>query len=148
MSNQSYTPDTAAADALEALHDRTLDVLAGFDTMVEKAEPEFLPLARRFQELHRRQSSEIAALLSVAGRSPGDDGTFMSTVNRAVVSLRAIFDKIDEDVIQQIESGEQNVIDAFDEAIAQPQPPEVATKLSELRQELVRLLEEARAATS
>ncbi|WP_145108945.1 ferritin-like domain-containing protein [Cereibacter sediminicola] len=146
MSNQSYTPDPAAADALESLHDRSVDVLAGFDTMVGKAEPHFRPLAMRFQDLHRRHSTELAGLLAAAGRTPGNEGTFMSTVNRAVVSLRSIFDDIDEDILAQVESGEQHVLDAFDEALAQPQAPDARARLSDMRQELVRLLDEAKAA--
>jgi hypothetical protein len=42
----------AALDAVEKLHGRTLDALAGFETMVEKAEPEFRPVAERFRALH------------------------------------------------------------------------------------------------
>ncbi|MCE6949717.1 PA2169 family four-helix-bundle protein [Cereibacter sphaeroides] len=144
MTDQSHAQEKAT-DALAALHDRTIDVLAGFETMVDKAEPDFRPLAERFRGLHQRHAGQIAALLAAAGREADADGTFMSTVNRAVVSMRSLVDDIDEDILKQVESGEQHVVDAFDEALAQPQSPEAKGRLAEMRQELVSLLGEARA---
>ena len=42
IGRRSYgKPDKAAIAALETLHLRSLDVLAGFETMVDRAEPAF-----------------------------------------------------------------------------------------------------------
>ena len=141
--NDTSQNQAAALDALETLHDRTVDVLAGFETMVDKAEPAFRPIAERFRELHRRQATALAALVTAGGRTPDADGTFMSTVNRTVVSLRALFDEIDEDVMAQVESGERNVLDAFDAALAQDQTADTRAALASMRQDLTHLLAEA-----
>lgn len=142
------TDNDKALDALETLHTRSVDVLAGFETMVAKAEPEFRPIAEQFQSLHQRQIAEIAAMLTKAGRTPDADGTFMSSVNRAVVSVRAFVDEIDADVLGQIQSGEQHVLDAYGDALAQRQGTQDAARLSEMRQELSTLLAEAQAGAS
>ncbi|MBZ4689651.1 MAG: hypothetical protein JG765_902 [Cereibacter sp.] len=134
-----------ATEALETLHTRSVDVLAGFETMVEKAEPAFRPIAERFRSLHQRQIAEIAAMLTAAGRQPDADGSFMSTVNRAVVSVRAFVDEIDADVLGQVQSGEQHVLDAYADALDRPQTPANAARLAEMRQELAVLLAEAQA---
>ena len=141
----TQTVTDTALDALETLHNRSVDVLAGFETMVEKAEPEFRPIAERFRSLHQRQIGEIAGMLTAGGRQPDADGTFMSTINRAVVSVRAFVDDIDSDILGQVQSGEQHVLDAYADALAQPQTPATAARLTEMRQELAVLLAETQA---
>lgn len=143
MTDAMPNPDHAAIDALGTLHNRSVDVLAGFETMVDKAEPEFRQIAERFYGLHQRHVTALAGLLAAAGQKADTDGTFMSTVNRTVVTLRSFFDEIDEDVMKQIESGERKVIEAFDDALAQDQTAEVHARLTGMRQELVHLLADA-----
>ncbi len=123
------------ADALANLHTRTVDVLAGFEKMVEKAEPSFRPVAIRFRDIHARHAAVLAPMLAMLGRTPDTDGSFMSAVNRSVVTLRALVDEIDADVVGQIRSGEQNVLDAFDDAIA-ASPEKGHPDLADMRAEL------------
>lgn len=141
----AYGRDRAerATDALATLHTRIVDALAGFETMVDKAEPAFRPVAERFRTLHAHHAERIALMLSDAGRAPDDSGSFMSTLNRTVVSLRAFFDEIDEDVMESIRDGEKHVLDAFGEAIAAVPAPR-AEALSVLQAELSALLAETR----
>jgi hypothetical protein len=128
-------------DALANLHTRTLDALAGYDTMVEKAEPGFRPVAVRFRGVHARHAAAIAELLVREGREPDMDGSFMSAVNRAVVTMRAFLDAIDEDVMHQVRSGEQHVLNAFSDAIA-ASPDGRNADLSDMRAELQAALDE------
>lgn len=85
--------------------------------MVEKAEPEFRPVAQRFANLHRSHADRLAQLLVDLGEVPDADGTFMSSVNRAVVATRAFFTEIDADVMDSVRKGEENVIDAYRDAL-------------------------------
>ncbi|WP_232622674.1 DUF2383 domain-containing protein [Pseudorhodobacter sp. MZDSW-24AT] len=134
-----------AADALLALQRRTVDALTGYVKMVEKAEPEFRPVAERFRALHDRHNAALTAMLIRHGVEPDADGTFMGTVNKAVVSLRALFDEIDEDVMDSIRDGENHVLEAFDEAIgASGMPPADVTELRDMRDELTVLLQDTR----
>jgi hypothetical protein len=59
-----------------------------------------------------------------------------------VVTFRAFFDDIDEDVMDQVRSGEDWVLKAFDAAIAEQTG--VAPKLQAMRAELAELLADTR----
>lgn len=132
-------PDVA--DAVADLHTRTVDALAGFETMVEKAEPAFRDIVERFRDLHARHAGALKAILADLGIEVDDDGSFMGTVNEAVVSLRAFFDEIDEDSMDNIRSGEEHVLRAFDAAIAGGLSQPHETSISEMRAELRDLLD-------
>lgn len=134
-----------AADALLTLQTRTADALAGYVTMVDKAEPDFRPVAERFRAIHDRHNTALTAMLIRHGVEPDADGSFMGTVNKAVVSLRALFDEIDEDVMDSIRDGENHVLEAFEEAItASGMPPADVTQLRDMRDELTVLLQDTR----
>lgn len=135
------TPDNTIAtedelDALHALHTRIVDTIEGFDKMVEKAEPSFRATADRFRTLHARHERQVARLLADSGRTADPDGSFMGTVNRVVVAARALFDAVDADVMQQVRSGEQHVLDAFDEAISHTADGHRVAHLRTMRREL------------
>lgn len=131
-------------DKLAVLHTRTVDARAGFETMVEKAEPHFSPIAKRFRDLHDLHATELAALLEAHDREPDRDGSFMATINTMVVSARAFFDEIDEDVMDQVRDGEKYVLNAMDEAHAAIPSQSVMTAIQRMKNELTALLDETR----
>jgi uncharacterized protein (TIGR02284 family) len=128
-------------DAVAAARTRTLDALAGFTKMAELAEPEFAATVMAFHNLHDRHANVFTRILIDAGHSPSDDGSIMGTVNRIVVSTRALFDEIDADVLSQILSGEEHVLAAYDEALNGDLPAEAHDQLVDLRSELVNLID-------
>ncbi len=130
------------ATALVALYDRSVDAMKGHAKMVEKAEPAFRPTAERFHALHARHADTLARHLSDLGVGAEADGSVMGLVNQAVVTFRAFFDDIDEDVMDQVRSGEDWVLQAFDAAIAEQ--PGLAPKLRAMRDELTDLLADTR----
>lgn len=140
----TLTDDDAvqSANALALLHKRTVDALAGYETMVDKAEPDFRDVARRFRDLHSAHARRMAAMLVAHGRSPDADGSFMAMVNRTVVAARALLDEVDTDVMAQVRSGEAHVIEAFEEASTRLEGTEQAAAVREMRGELDTLLRE------
>lgn len=128
------------AAALIALHDRSVDSLKGFAMMVEKAEPSFRETAERFRALHARHAETLARLLSDLGIRAEENGGVMGLVNQAVVTFRVFFDDIDEDVMDQVRSGEDWVLQAFDAAIAEQR--EATPALRQMQAELTDLLAE------
>jgi uncharacterized protein (TIGR02284 family) len=143
--------DTGAADPRipdwEPLADartRTLDALAGFDKMAEHAEPTFAPIVEAFRDLHRRHGEEMTRILSDAHHAPEDGGSMMGTVNRLVVATRALFDDIDADVLDQIHSGEEHVVQAYRGALSAHVPQHVTDKVSRMLDELNDLLADTR----
>ncbi|MGR3501425.1 DUF2383 domain-containing protein [Pseudaestuariivita sp.] len=126
--------------ALEKLHARHVDAKAGFDVMVARAEPDFKPVAEKFRDLHARHARQIASLLPDGADL---DGSFMSSVNRAVVKMRDFFDEIDEDVMDQVRNGEKRVQRAYSDAI-EAAPDEVRPELLRASSELTALIAETR----
>ncbi len=134
------TPRNTGAEALTELHRRTVDVLAGYDTMVEKAEPSFRSVAESFRALHERHAERLARMIADKGEAPDAEGTMMGTINKTVVSLRALFDDIDADVMDNIRDGEKHVLEAFDDALGAAEQPEETRALSAMRDEIVELV--------
>lgn len=131
-------------DALQHLHDRLTDALEGFRVMADEAEASFRPVVERFVALHQAQESTIAAML-VARRAGDDlDGTLMGTVNRAVVKVRALFTDIDADTLENIRSGEEHVLAAYDRAIGGVLAPADADVLRAMQDDLATLLDDTR----
>lgn len=136
----------AGREALVDLHTTTIDVLKGYEKMVEKAEPHFRPTVQRFLDLHARHAAALERILVAKGAEVDADGSLMGTINRVVVGMRAVFDEIDEDVLGNIKNGEDHALNAFDDALNSGQTPEDATALATMREELVVLLQEVGAA--
>lgn len=130
--------------ALIALHTLTVDTQRGFAKMVEKAQADFRPTADRFSALHGRHVGRLANMVREMGGLPNADGSFMGTVNSAAVSLRAVFDAIDTGAMDQIRSGEQHVLAAFDHALNISLPQSHHEALTQMNGELKQLLEETR----
>lgn len=128
-------------DTIETLYNRTVDALAGYEKMVEKAEPSFRPTAQAFRALHAGHADRLSRLLSDLGRDVSEDGTLMGTINVAVVSMRSMFDAIDHDVMENIRSGEDSILGAFDNAIAKCDDATLAAELSDMRLALTSLLD-------
>jgi hypothetical protein len=131
-------------DVLLKLHRLSVDTLRGFQKMVEQAEVEFRPTAELFSTLHGRHVARLDAMLRKMGAQPDEDGSFMGAVNVAVVSLRAVFDAIDMEVMDRVRSGEENVIVAFDLAIETSLPLGYREALSQMKTELTDLLDKTR----
>lgn len=131
-------------EAIVTLHNRTVDVLAGYTKMVEKAEPMFKVVAERFRALHAEQADSLARLLARLGHDADEDGTLMGTFNVAVVSLRALFDSIDTDVMDNIRRGEDTVLSAFDDAIEKTVDRAAQSELRDMRAALTSLLDQTR----
>ncbi len=137
---QEMHVDGGDADTLVTLHHRTVDAVAGYAKMVEKAEPSFKPIAEEFRNLHAAHAQRLERVLAELGQEIDPDGTLMGTVNVAVVSLRALFDTIDEGVMDNIRSGEDSVLTAFNDAIAASFDPTTTTALVDMRDALNGLL--------
>ena len=104
-------------EALATLQTRIVDALAGFDEMSSKAEPKIRGVIAEWIALHKSHNAVLSKRLSELGRAPDEDGSFFSTVQRAVIKTRAFFDDIDEDVLSGVTDGESRILDLYDEAL-------------------------------
>ena len=109
--------DTADDGPLAKVHTRVIDVIAGYEELVERAEPDLRPLATRMLELHRRHVPELGALLAARGHAPDAEGSFMSLVQENVIRVRSWVDDMDRDLIPRIRKGEEQLLELYDDAV-------------------------------
>ena len=133
--------EDAEYDRLRDLHTRLVDTLAGYDKVVEKAEPEFIDVALEFRSLHHAQSERVLSLLLGLGSDPGSEGSMRGTVNRAVVEVRSWFDDIGHNVISALVDGEKRLLEDFKAAKAASSSVERRRILDEMCGEIITLLQ-------
>ncbi|WP_254701838.1 DUF2383 domain-containing protein [Roseovarius sp. THAF27] len=75
---------------------------------------------------------------------PDEDGSFFSTVQRLVIKTRAVFDDIDEDVLNSVIKGEERIMQLYHEAMAAARDEEDLSLLSRQRGQVARLVQDAR----
>ena len=82
----------------------------------------------------------LAPMLAARGLDGEASPSVMGTINKAVVSVRALFDDIDTDVMDRIRSGEEHVRDAFGVAIGSGLSGAEQRDVQRMRDELDSLL--------
>jgi hypothetical protein len=114
MPSDRTTPDDGP---LAKVHTRVIDVIAGYEELVERAEPDLRPLATSMLELHRRHRTELDGLLAGRGHAADDEGSFMSLVQENVIRVRSWVDDMDTDLIPRIRKGEEQLVELYDDAV-------------------------------
>ncbi|MDG4649421.1 DUF2383 domain-containing protein [Roseibacterium sp. SDUM158017] len=135
---------TRRRDALQHLLTRLVDAREGLDSMLKRAEREIEPTLKKLREEHHEAAERVTALMVAEGAEPDGSGSAMATVNKTVVSLRAAFDELDEDALEQVADGEQTVLDAFTGAIEEHDEGRTREELVDMRATLRDLVDEAR----
>ena len=129
-------PSDGYTAQLATLQTRLIDVLAGFKTMQEKAEPELRPIVDDYIATHSRHERELAERLVSLGREADDDGSFFSVVQESVVRVRSVFTNIGTNTVPQIIDGEKNLMDIYretlDQATSQPDKSLIERQINEL----------------
>lgn len=106
-------------ETLSTLHTTLIDSLHGYEEALEDAGKNGLvSLFEEMIALRRAHAVELEPLLSAAGAVPDQDGSFMSTVHRAVISVQSVLTGLDERVLPGLIDGETRMLATFDEAIA------------------------------
>ena len=135
----------AAITALHQVNSSIQDVLAGYETLKDRAEPEIMNVARDMDALHRRHAGEIAARLAALGEDT-DDATIRGTVNKVATTLRDWVGSLDEDALSFVKQGEEQLLLVYDAALeawdAGTLPEDratVAAQASEIRSKIAAL---------
>jgi uncharacterized protein (TIGR02284 family) len=105
-------------DNLKSLHTVLIDSKNGYQEALVDAEGRGMSqLFHDMIELRGRDADEIANILTTLGEVPNDKGSFMTKVNRAVISLRALFGELDERILPGLIDGEKRISGYYDEAL-------------------------------
>ncbi len=124
-------------DALADLHTALVDARKGYEEAIEKSDDARLTtLFREMHSLHGSAHGDIHGILSAKGAHPDDDGSFMGTVHKAVISVRSAVVGLDDNSLASFASGEENTLDKYDEAIREESDAGVTQTLRSHRDRL------------
>ena len=115
LKGQEMTTD--ARQTLHDVHTATQDVLKGYRTMLERAEPEIRPTVQALTDLHSRHAQEQEREMHRLGESTADDTSFQGTVNKAAVIVRDWVTGLDRDALSAVRQGEEAIRDRYVEAL-------------------------------
>ncbi|MBU2961734.1 PA2169 family four-helix-bundle protein [Citreicella sp. C3M06] len=143
------TPITASKDQLSVLQNllsRSADCRAWYEQMADKAEPDFRFIALKFRGLHVAHCDRIASIITAMGGDPDGSEGLSAALHRTAVSVRALFEEIDGDMMSGIEDAEAQVLGDFDAALSCLPPSPYRDELCQMKGELVKLLADEDAA--
>ena len=105
-------------DALKHLHTALIDTRKGYEEAKKDGpQSELLPLFERMITEHAEAEQTVADVLTRAGEMAEMDGSFMTTVNRAVISLRSMITGLGENILPALINGEQMNMKKYDAAL-------------------------------
>ncbi len=104
--------------SLTSLYTALVDARNGYREAVKDAER--ANLRTLFQDmiaLHEQALGELRPELQARGERPDDQGSFMSTVNETVVSIRSAVTGLNQSALGAFASGEERILKNYDKAI-------------------------------
>lgn len=112
--------DSRDADTLNSLITTTIDSANGFERAAEDGDSgRFNDFFREFATERRQVVSDLQAAVRAAGGRPNDDGSLKADLHRRWMDLRdAISGGGDQEIIQEVERGEDYIKGKYDEALA------------------------------
>lgn len=123
--------------ATESLATRISDVMAGYGTMMEKADPDLKPVIERLYDLHAGHYNTLMSLIAQLGGEPEQAGSMMGNVHKAIATLRDWTGSLDKSAIDEIANGERRVVDMYSDAISSlTDEPEYRSELEQQREVL------------
>jgi uncharacterized protein (TIGR02284 family) len=110
---------TEYRDALSALHTTLVDSRNGYEEALNDAgKSGLVTLFEEMVALRQQASVELEPLLLRAGATPDEEGSFMSTVHRTIISFQSMLTDLDETVLPGFIDGEKRILTSYDEAIS------------------------------
>ena len=95
-----------------------MDACKGYDEAIQDAEePQLKKLFEKAKSVHEKAHAEIHSILNARAANPDDEGSFMATVHKAVISTRAAVVGLDESSLSSFASGEERIIEAYNKAM-------------------------------
>jgi uncharacterized protein (TIGR02284 family) len=129
-------------DHMKSLHTTVVDACNGYEEALKDAEGKGLsPLFREMISLHKGHAEALAADLTRHGVQVDDNGSFLSTIHRAVINIRSLFGGLDESILPGLVDGEERVVSYYDEALTDCPPSETSTLAAQRGALLAKIVE-------
>lgn len=108
---------------LTSLHTSLIDARSGYQEGLKDAHGRGLtPLFTELIALHGNDAAAIAAELKRLGAPVDDSGSYMGTLDRAVMKLTSLITELDDKIVPSLIDGESRVLAHYDTAIAASAP--------------------------
>jgi uncharacterized protein (TIGR02284 family) len=122
-------------EQLKSLHTHAVDARHGYEEALDDAEGRGLTsLFKEMIALHATNAEELSACLVHAGEQVNGDGSFMSLVHRAIMSVRSLFNGLGESVLPGLIDGEERNRSLYDTTLEMPGlSPDVRSLLTQQR---------------
>lgn len=128
-------------DSLKNLHTVLVDSKHGYEEALEDADGRGMSqLIQDMIALRVKDAGEIANELSTLGEKTDENGAFMTTVNRAIISLRALFSGLDESILPGLIDSEQRIVKYYDSALETVGSSVDREMLTRQRQNLLKII--------
>lgn len=103
---------------LTDLHTSLIDSRLGYEEALEDAGPKGLTdLFREMIALRTEHEVALKPAIEMMGEPVDDDGSFMATVHSTVISIRSLFNDLDEAILPGLIDGEKRILDSYDDAM-------------------------------
>ncbi len=119
-------------DHMKALHTGAIDARVGYREALHDAEESNMTLLfQNMIALHTKNANELAVALTNSGETADEDGSFMGTIHRTVMSIRSLFGGLNESVLPGLIDGEERNLSYYDETLRLPNLPPMTRVLLE-----------------
>lgn len=109
---------TGPIETLTTLHTALIDSRNGYQEALDDAEGKGLtPLFQTMIALRDKDAAGLAQHLRQLGEPVDGEGSFMSTVHRTVISIRAVLTGLDNSILPALIDGEERIIGYYDDAV-------------------------------
>ncbi len=106
-------------EALTSLHTTLVDSLHGYQEALKDSDSASMtPLLRDMVAIRSEAADEIGDVLISLGEPVSNEGSLLSTVHHAVISVRSLFSGLNESMLPGLIDGEQRIMSYYDEALA------------------------------
>jgi uncharacterized protein (TIGR02284 family) len=134
--------DLSDNDALKSLHTALIDARKGYDEAVKQAERDHMKnLFGRMADFHETAHQDLHSSLSAMGEQPDENGSFMATIHKSAIKVRATLTGLEENALSSFIDGEERNLKAYDEAIAEQGSVQTRELLRKHRENLVGAIE-------
>lgn len=96
----------------------TLDSVKGYSEAADDANnPTFKSLFRQWSDERLRVARRLQDQVRNLGGAPEDDGSLLGASHRAFLNLRDSFSKGDKGVVEEVERGEDYIVEKYEDAL-------------------------------
>ena len=109
------------SDHLKSLHTAAIDARNGYREALDDAGGKRMtPLFKEMIALHSAHADELRSELQKLGEEADQSGSFMTNVHRTIVSIRALFNGLDDSVLPGLIDGEERNVSHYNDVLNAP----------------------------